>query len=346
MKIGKFLILAIAATAGVIYYNRFSALSNITDGFSGGSSTGGMEYSNSENSGRNTMLGAVGGIQGGDGSSGGALMDMLNNKPSSPSKTVDSEAIRHGVALLKASAKGDLKEVETLLGGKVKIDMRDNEKRTPLIYASWNGYNDICAKLLSAGANIRLLDKNGFSAYDYAAGRGLAETVALLLKRTQGSDDKHYQQYAKLMQAALTSDISRLPQEKGLLASINRISPEGQSPLHLAASSGYIALAEALVTHGANVNLENLQRQTPLHWAAWSNQAAIIAWFGSKGADSSLRDVAGNTALMLAAENNSTDAAKALLQLGAKKTATNKQGKTAEIIAEDKGHKELAELLR
>lgn len=249
--------------------------------------------------------------------------------------------------LIVAAAKGDISGVEKrLAGGRSKVDSRDSLRRTPLMYASWNGHMDLCSRLLAAGANPEFRDREGNNAFDYAAGRGLVDELHYLLTRTRMDDDRHYEEYAKLIQAAFAGDAALLPAGAGKLAPVNRINPEGQAPLHIAAGNGSVGLMEALIKRGADVNLANSNRQTPLHWAAWNNQTAALALLMRYGADITQQDLAGNTPLIFAAQNGSSDAAVMLLKQGSDRYFANKAGKTAAIVAEDSGYRDLAQLLK
>ncbi len=332
MKIGRILILGIAAFAGYIYYNRFQAVSNVASGMGSDSS-----YSSQSSMSSHTGIGGVGGL-GGVGKAGSAYSSGGSSKNGGLSLA--------GIELLRAAAKGDLAEVEDLIGSKTPVDIRDKDRRTPLMYAAWNGHNEICAKLLATGANIKFKDRAGYDALDYAAGRGLTETVQFLLSLTNTKDAMHYVAFAQTMKAAQYSRIDMLPEGTSPKQYINRITPEGQSPLHLSTNNGYVPMAEALIKLGAQVNLLNDQRQTPLHWAAWNNHTDMIKFLLANGAATSTTDSAGNTPMLMAVQNNSVDAVKLLLASGAQKNPANKQGQTALMIATDKGFKELAQLLR
>lgn len=248
--------------------------------------------------------------------------------------------------LIQAAAKGDKSWVERRLSFHVKVDSRDNLRRTPLMYAAWSGYDNICNRLIAAGANPLFQDRQGNNAFDYAAGRGLTDTLHFLLKRTQMKDDGNYMEYARIIQAAFSGDPARMPEGNGKLASINRINPEGHAPMHIVAGNGAIALMDVLIKRGANVNIANSDRQTPLHWAAWNNQTQAVKFLIEKGADLSATDLAGNTPLILAAQNGSSDSASILLAKGADKYISNKNGKTASIVAEDSGFAALANALK
>lgn len=342
-RLSRIVILVIAAWLGVLYYNRFHAIHNIVSGSSTGtvsSSTAVSTYRpNNAHTGQSTMrenAGTFGGI-GGVGS--GSRFSSFS-APAMPTREANNS-----IALIEAAAKGDRKQIETLLKNHMKVDSRDEHRRTPLIYAGWNGYQEAAAQLLAAGANVSLQDRDGYNAFDYAAGRGLVDMVSFLLKHTKTPDNKGYVEYATLTKAAFAGDPAQFPPGTGKLKSVNRISPEGQTPLHIAAGNGSLAVAEALVKRGADVNRSNNSNQTALHWAAWNNQTTTLEWLLNHGGDITKQDLAGDTALTLAAQNNSVETAKVLIEKGADKTAFNKQGKTARTIADDKGYRELTSLL-
>ncbi len=247
--------------------------------------------------------------------------------------------------LIQAAAKGDKNLVESRISSRVKIDSRDSNRRTPLMYAAWNGYDDIANRLLAAGANPELRDRDGNNAFDYAASRGLVDSLHFLLQRTHTNDD-HYMEYAQIIQATYAADPARLPEGTGKLTSVNHVNPEGQGPLHIAAGNGSLQLIDALVKRGAKVNLANNNKQTPLHWAAWNNQASVVKYLIEQGGDISATDYGGNTPLILAAQNGGTESVQQLLAKGADRYAANKEGKTASIVAEDKGFNQLAQLLK
>jgi ankyrin repeat protein len=250
------------------------------------------------------------------------------------------------LALLQAAAKGDKANVDRRLSAGAKIDSRDSERRTPLMYASANGFEEIIDRLIAAGANPNFKDRAGNNAYDYAAGRGLVETVQYLLDRTRAKDDRHYIEYAQTIRAVYAGDPSILPAGNGKLASVNRINPDGQAPLHIAAGNGSIDLIKVLVKRGAEVNLANKDEQTPLHWAAWNNQPNTAEALLQEGACVFQGEAAGNNALMLAAQSGSKSVAEVLLKYGAEKDIANKDGKTAAMQAEDRGFKDLSNILK
>ena len=342
MKISRFLILAGAAVAGTVVYKarvNFTAPGTASTpgqglyaGLTGPGSLANtwQESTEAREQGRDPY------------SSGGG---NNNSRYKGPDPKDDGKA--DDLTLIVAAAKGDASAVEKrLASGRSKVDSRDGLRRTPLMYASWNGYTDLCSRLLAAGANPEFRDREGNNAFDYAAGRGLVDELHYLLARTRMEDDRHYEEYAKLIQAAFAGDATLLPPGAGKLAPVNRINPEGQAPLHIAAGNGSVDLMEALIKRGADVNLANSSRQTPLHWAAWNNQTAAVTLLLRYGADITQQDLAGNTPLIFAAQNGSSDAVVLLLKQGSDRYIANKSGKTAAIMAEDSGYRDLAQLLK
>lgn len=67
-----------------------------------------------------------------------------------------------------------------LLSGQVNGSDRYN--KTPLIYASENGYHDLVALLLEKGADVNAVDKTGRPALTYAVKNNQLLVVETLLK--------------------------------------------------------------------------------------------------------------------------------------------------------------------
>ena len=270
-----------------------------------------------------------------------------NSSNSSPFNYRDpaKENAEQVLAMLKAAAEGNVQELQRYTDDKARVNARDGQRRTALMFASLNGQNDAARMLLSSGANVKLKDPRGFNALDYAAGRGHSETVRLLLQASGTKDEQNAMQYAQLMEASFAGDKNRLPQGKGNLSSVNDISPEDQTPLIVAAGNGSADLVQNLIERGADVNLRNSQRQTALHWAAWNNKPATLSALLAKGAKIDATDLGGNTALMFAAQNGNQEAVSLLLAHGADTAMTDQRGSTAMTMAKTKGHKNITSMM-
>jgi ankyrin repeat protein len=74
----------------------------------------------------------------------------------------------------------------------------------------------------------------------------------------------------------------------------------GRSDLHYAARDGDLAAVEKLVSHGADVNLQDKRGWTPLHFAAQALSEDVTTYLLSHGARVDLEDAYGNTPLSTA----------------------------------------------
>lgn len=131
-------------------------------------------------------------------------------------------------------------------------------------------------------------------------------------------------------------------------SAINSYSPDGWTPLHLAAFFGHAKVAELLLTHGADVaaRSRNNNANTPLHAALAGDQKIVAALLIGNDADVNGTDGNGWRPLHIAAANNNLDAIKALVAQGADVTAANREGQTALSLAQEKNHREAAAFLR
>jgi ankyrin repeat protein len=328
----------------------YETLQNAREGSKSGKEYTGRDYGESVMSNRKAVQPQYNGYAGGTSSGGGIGKVGSPNSTSSAGNYgnpyAKDQTTSDDIQLLQAAAKGDKLNVDRRLSAGAKIDSRDSERRTPLMYASANGFEEIIDRLVAAGANPNFKDRAGNNAYDYAAGRGLVETVQYLLERTRAKDDRHYIEYAQTIRAVYAGDPALLPAGSGKLASVNRINTDGQAPLHIAAGNGSIELIKALIKRGAEVNLANKDEQTPLHWAAWNNQPDSAEALLQEGACVFQGEAAGNNALMLAAQSGSKSVAEVLLKYGAEKDIPNKEGKTAAMQAEDRGFKDISAILK
>lgn len=101
-----------------------------------------------------------------------------------------------------------------------------------------------------------------------------------------------------------------------------------------------------LLDHGAYINDRSNNGKTPILWAALWGHFAVAEYLISKGADLSIVDKDGLTVVMSAAMSGSADLVRLLISKGANVTAMNVHNGTALSIALAKGHTEIATLLR
>jgi RNA polymerase sigma factor (sigma-70 family) len=135
---------------------------------------------------------------------------------------------------------------------------------------------------------------------------------------------------------------------------LDSYSPEGFTPLALAAHFGQLDALELLIASGANLNAVSKHPMgvTPLHAAMFGRRTEAAMKLVSAGADVRPRrggtgwPRAGWTALHYAANFGFVELAKSFVARGAAVDARDDEGKTPLDIALEAGHAEVADLLK
>ena len=86
-------------------------------------------------------------------------------------------------------------------------------------------------------------------------------------------------------------------------ADVDQLDEDGHSALHWACDSGHVAVARCLIEAGASPNVQNVDGLTPLHMACACEHADLAKLLIAIGADTTLRDLDGCTAVELAPPN-------------------------------------------
>lgn len=148
--------------------------------------------------------------------------------------------------LILAVRAGSLKVVDVLLADpKIDINVLTEQGESPLMLAALAGYTDVCQKLIDMGADI---NKPGWTALHYAATGGSAPIVKMLLE--------HY-------------------------AYIDTESPNGSTPLMMAAKYGTADAVRALLDGGADAMIKNSLDLTALDFANSNNRKDAAALIGA-----------------------------------------------------------------
>jgi ankyrin repeat protein len=175
-------------------------------------------------------------------------------------------ALPDPVAFSWAVERGDLEKVRGWLDEGLDPEFMGSQFGTGLMNAAWHGNIDMMQLFLSRGANPRRVNRNGEQALQLAAWNGHVEAVKWLL-------------------------------DNGV--PVNR---DGNywGALHYAVFNGHTELASYLIERGANVNARSPNGSTPLMMAAREGREEIARTLLESGADTRAKNDWGDTSLVLA----------------------------------------------
>ena len=175
----------------------------------------------------------------------------------------------------------------------------------PLNIAASNGFVEIAAVLIDAGANIETPGLSGTHPLHSAAGTGNASMAKLLLTRGAKVDALDSKGGTPLIAAALASDIGGGADVLKILLAAGadprrEDTANHMTALHYAGAQGRIQVAEILLNAGVDINLKDGQGSTALHHAAGDGRLAMVQFLISHGADVNIANNGGETPLRLA----------------------------------------------
>jgi ankyrin repeat protein len=195
------------------------------------------------------------------------------------------------------------------------------------------------AKLLAqdpglAGAKT----SEGLSILTTAAYYGRADIVALLLASEPELD---------IFEASTVGRTARVEQLADAGADLGRKSPDGFTPLHLAAFFGHTATVGSLLRRSAPVDVvsENDLGVRPLNSAVAGGHSEIVRLLLEHGADPDAPERAGYAPLHAAAENGDVESTRLLLAAGADPSPAGPGGRSPSDLAREKGHDAVVDLI-
>ncbi|HEY3345452.1 MAG TPA: ankyrin repeat domain-containing protein [Anaerolineaceae bacterium] len=127
----------------------------------------------------------------------------------------------------------------------------------------------------------------------------------------------------------------------------NTFSPDGFTPLALAAFFGHQTVTEYLLARGADASIpaSNSSQVQPLHSAVAGRHLAITQILLQAGADPNARQQGGLTPLHAAAQNEQLEMVRLLLEHGADPLLKSDEGKLAADYALESGNQRVVALL-
>src|SRR5690554_1028706 len=201
------------------------------------------------------------------------------------------------------------------------VNAKDNQRRTPLMFASHKNVQTETVKLLiETGAEINARNELGVTPLIYALYYNRPKCAKELIQAAADVNARNIKNDTPLM-LALEKNVQietvRLLVEAG--ADVN--TPEDEeywTPLMCACRYADLSAVKLLLSNGAKVNTKNIGGQTPLHLTIYRNNdddmAEIITVLKQAGADISNRNNEGNTPYEIAKDKNKSQAILDLLK--------------------------------
>jgi ankyrin repeat protein len=214
---------------------------------------------------------------------------------------------------------------------------------TPLMYAiqlnSLYKAQDLVRRLLAAGADTTLTDKEGKTALDLAQEKKYRDIVSLLggeslpIEETAGYESEEEKSPFQIFIAGQTEVKSKLKDKRRKADLLDAVRAEDLSAV------------KALVEAGVNLN-EYGEYDTPLATAAQKGYDSIVDYLLQAGAEVDKANRVGNTPLLIAINENHPSIVNKLIKAGAKVNAgVTPQGYTPLIAAAMGGNDAIVKLL-
>ena len=198
-------------------------------------------------------------------------------------------AIAANCPLCTAVSKGDISAVNRLIANSPNLNVphdlnapHGESGGTVLMNAAHLGHVEIVKVLLSAGANLKAIDKNGANSLMYASGKA----IVYIQQNYSDLDDYNYI-FGEHIEKLRTKQISTM---KVLLEAtspgdINVSDNGGWTALMYAAKIGSANATRLLIDHDADVNFENVDGWTALDIAEEVGDRGIVRILRKAGAE-------------------------------------------------------------
>ncbi len=216
-----------------------------------------------------------------------------------------------------------------------------------IVIAASSGDFELVKYLIHAHPeSVNTLDQNGYSALFFAAQKGNAEVVKLLLDNNAVVDQAGARMETPLIAACANGNSRIIKMLCAKKADINFRNALGQTPLMIAVRAKMPEAVKRLIEASAPIETRDNNGFTALLTAAAASDAQIFKYLVSKGADVKAVDSRGNTALIIAAAQNSLEIAEILLGTGCDVNARGEEGNVTPLIAAiQNGNYKFAEML-
>jgi len=252
--------------------------------------------------------------------------------------------------LLNLFQNGDTASILKILEAdpsQLKADLE--EGMTPLHYAAYMGNETVFDYMMKRGADLHVKDRRGLTPIWFTVSGGrpamLKKLIALGadlgVRDAEGNTLLHRATRLRNAEA-----VEILLETSGRKIEINAQNKKGYTPLLQAILIGNGGAIQALVRHGADVNLAAADGPTPVFLAVEKGSIDLVNLLLSQKPDMNvIEEKTGKTLLHEAAISGKSDIVGKLLEAGIPQNAKDKNGRTALSYARRYGNKAAAEVL-
>ena len=165
------------------------------------------------------------------------------------------------------------------------LESYNREGLTSLSLACKKGNVTLVKALLAKKVSVNKTSERGHSALYYASSRGCVNIINELLAHNASHAYEDYEGKTPLMQAVLSGNLEAVQALLDNGANINKINKNGESALHLACRRGDLNQVNLFLSRAASTAGANNKGITPLMEAAIGGHMAIVQALLDKGVD-------------------------------------------------------------
>ena len=187
------------------------------------------------------------------------------------------------VEMLVVAVRGENDKVKELLDKGVDVNMRGNDRNTPIMEAAYAGHVETCKLLLDHGADLSAKKNDGESSGTLAHSKEVIE----LFKNVSALVEESGKGTAQTVEAII---------DKG--TPVNGLDQTGRSALTEASWNGKTDIVKLLLKKGADPTIRKSDGETPLNLAAGQKHLEVVALLNkaiAKQAKSSATPLAAKT---------------------------------------------------
>ncbi|XP_053214981.1 ankyrin repeat, PH and SEC7 domain containing protein secG-like isoform X2 [Panonychus citri] len=230
--------------------------------------------------------------------------------------------------LIIASSLGHLKLVQLLTFSGAQVNVRNERKQTPIHKAAFNGFTEVVDHLVVKGGQVNMVDSEKDTPLHLAAHKGHMETVRILLDYGATPDVKNKLKRRPIHEAAYNGSVEVLNLLLSHKTNINSRDKNGDSALNLAAAMGHVPIIELLLDKGARINPKKDKTNSALHMATINEHLETLELLLTRKANVAVRDKKNDTPLHFACSQGNAIIVQTLLNCGSPINAKGSLGRT------------------